>query len=341
MASPAAFLTTDQPEPHLKRARQILASHPEVKSLFGNTPSTFIYTALIVALQIGLAVALRGQPWWVILLAAYTVGATCNHAMFVVMHDATHNLIFKGTLANRWAGVFANIPVTFPGAAMGFRKFHLLHHRYQGEFARDADLAGPIEARIVGKSAIMKSLWLLFFFVIEGFVRPARLKTVKLWDRWAVVNLVTEVAFLVALTMTFGWTALAYLALSSVFSIGLHPFGARWIQEHYLIKPDQETYSYYGPLNKVMFNVGYHNEHHDLMMVPWSRLPKLKAMAPEFYDNLYSHQSYTGLLLKFIFSPDLNLYSRMTRTPRPTPRSGAVAAQTSAEGAMSGAHAGA
>ena len=62
------------------------------------------------------------------------------------------------------------------------------------------------------------------------------------------------------------------MLLSFVFSIGLHPVGARWIQEHYLIAPPQETYSYYGPLNKVAFNVGYHNEHHDFSFVPWNNL---------------------------------------------------------------------
>jgi sphingolipid delta-4 desaturase len=92
--------------------------------------------------------------------------------------------------------------------------------------------------------------------------------------------------------------------------------GARWIQEHYVMVPGQETYSYYGPLNKFCYNVGYHNEHHDLMMVPWSKLPELKRMAPEFYDNLYAHQSWTKLLLKFIFTPELNLYSRVVRPSR-------------------------
>jgi sphingolipid delta-4 desaturase len=108
-----------------------------------------------------------------------------------------------------------------------------------------------------------------------------------------------------------------YLVLSSAFSVGLHPLGARWIQEHYIIKPGQETYSYYGPYNWVSYNVGYHNEHHDLMVVPWSRLPKLREMAPEFYNNLYYHTSYTSLLLRFLFDRSLTLHSRAVREIRP------------------------
>jgi len=61
------------------------------------------------------------------------------------------------------------------------------------------------------------------------------------------------------------------------------------------------------------FNVGYHNEHHDLMTVPWSRLPRLKAMAPELYDGLVAHRSWTRLLFRFLLDPSLSLYSRRIR----------------------------
>lgn len=43
-----------------------------------------------------------------------------------------------------------------------------------------------------------------------------------------------------------------------------------------LLRPGQETYSYYGPLNRVCFNMGYPNEHHDLTTIPWSKLPRVR-----------------------------------------------------------------
>lgn len=311
----AGFQKVDYAEPHIGRAKQMLAKHPELKTLFGNTPSTMLHILLLVTLQVVIGVALMDQPWWAILAVSWFVGALLNHAGFVMIHDATHNLVFKGTVANRFAGLVANWPIIFP-VAMGFRTFHLLHHRYQGEFDRDADLSGPMEAKIVGKSTIMKALWLLFFFVIEGVVRPARLKNVKVIDGWAMVNVASQVLFTTAIVLAFGWMPIVYMVLSALFSVGLHPVGARWIQEHYTTHGSQETYSYYGPLNYTCYNVGYHNEHHDLMMVPWSKLPKIKAMAPEFYDNLHSYKSWTALLMKFLFSPDLNLYSRVVRPSR-------------------------
>ena len=43
------------------------------------------------------------------------------------------------------------------------------------------------------------------------------------------------------------------------------------------------------------------------------RLPRLKAMAPEFYDGLVHHRSWTALLFRFLLDPSLSLYSRRVR----------------------------
>ena len=110
-----------------------------------------------------------------------------------------------------------------------------------------------------------------------------------------------------------GWAGLLYLVFSFFFSIGLHPVGARWIQEHYTNDPGQETYSYYGPINRLCLNMGYHNEHHDLPSIPWNNLPRLRAMAPEFYDTLKYYSSWSRLLFQFIFDKRYTLYSRIER----------------------------
>jgi sphingolipid delta-4 desaturase len=110
-----------------------------------------------------------------------------------------------------------------------------------------------------------------------------------------------------------------YLVTATVFAIGLHPLGARWIQEHFALAPDQETYSYYGPLNRVSFNVGYHHEHHDLITIPWRRLPQVRRIAPEFYNQLHSYSSWTALLARFLRDPDITLYSAIVRPTKAKP----------------------
>jgi sphingolipid delta-4 desaturase len=59
--------------------------------------------------------------------------------------------------------------------------------------------------------------------------------------------------------------------------------------------------------------MGYHNEHHDLPSIPWNNLPKLRAMAPEFYGNLKYHSSWSRLLFQFVFDKRYSLYSRVER----------------------------
>jgi sphingolipid delta-4 desaturase len=62
--------------------------------------------------------------------------------------------------------------------------------------------------------------------------------------------------------------------------------------------------------------VGYHNEHHDFPSVSWNNLPRLRAMAPEFYDNLKYHSSWSRLLFQFIFDKRYSLFSRIERMKR-------------------------
>lgn len=312
--SAKAPIYVDYPEPHMERTRRILAAHPEVRQLFGNTPSTAIFVVAIVALQIGVAVWLRESSLGLIFLASYTIGAVANHGLWTLIHDCTHNLVFRTTAANSWLQILANLPITLP-SAMSFRTYHLKHHLYQGDTERDADLARPLEARIVGNSPLRKAIWLLFFPVWQA-LRVPHLKSISLLNGWMLLNWLACLAFLVPFTYFAGWSSFLYLLFSTFFSIGLHPVGARWIQEHFVVKPNQETYSYYGPLNIPAFNVGYHNEHHDLMSVPWSRLPKVKELAPEFYETLHWHRSWTSLLLKFIFDPSMTLNSRVQRGKR-------------------------
>src|SRR5437868_5568317 len=310
----AAFFQSDLEHPHVFRARAIVKAHPEVRRLMVRNPWTALIALAIVVLQTVLAWwfgKLGLSYWWLSLLVAYAVGAFADHANYVIIHDATHNLILRRKTWNIMVAILADLPNLTAGA-MGFRVYHLKHHSHQGDYEHDADLANLWEARLVGNKWYRKALWLMFFPIFQ-LTRPPRLKAITMRDRWFVLNLVCAATYDIAVIYFFGWAGFLYLALSSFFSIGLHPVGARWIQEHYTNDPDQETYSYYGPINRLCLNMGYHNEHHDLPSIPWNNLPKLKAMAPEFYDTLKFHPSWSGLLLQFVFDKRYTLFSRIER----------------------------
>ena len=61
--------------------------------------------------------------------------------------------------------------------------------------------------------------------------------------------------------------------------------------------------------------MGYHNEHHDFMGIPWNNLPKLTRLAPEFYRGLRWYSSWTWVLFNFIFNPQMTIYNRIVRAP--------------------------
>ena len=308
------FRHADGPEPHRGRTKAILLDHPEVRALIGRNPWSFVLILGVVATQVVLGWALASRPWWLVIAAAWLVGAFLSHALYVLIHEAAHNLILRRRWQNYLAGIVADLPNVFP-AAISFRRYHLKHHSFQGVYELDADIPSRWEARLIGSGVLGKSLWLLFFPLFQA-TRPPRLKEIRFINRWTVLNWLSVAAFDVAVVLLLGPKVLLYLLASSFFSVGLHPLGARWIQEHYLTDDPQETYSYYGPLNWIALNVGLHNEHHDFPSVPWNRLPRLREMAPEYYEDLVFHGSWGGLFLRFLFDRELTLFSRMIREDR-------------------------
>ena len=311
----ADYIRVNYSEPHALRGRQMLASHPELRALFGPSAASAAWIVLLVVAQCGLALLVGPRSWMLWLPCAYLFGATIDHALWALIHDCCHNLVFRSRTANRLIAIVANVPLVVPGA-ISFSKYHLLHHRHMGDLEFDAGIPSPTEARVIGRSATAKALWVASMILVQGVVRPRHLRRIRLLDAWTVINIVAQVAMMALLAVWAGAAPFKYLVASTVFAIGLHPLGARWIQEHFALVPGQETYSYYGPLNKVSFNVGYHNEHHDLVTIPWSRLPEIRRIAPEFYNGLHSYTSWTSLLVRFVRDRNITLFNYIVRPGR-------------------------
>jgi sphingolipid 4-desaturase/C4-monooxygenase len=312
--SEQSFIQSKEPIPHFSRTRDIIKKHPEVKQLNGKNPMTAVIALLCVLSQVSIAYLLTtyNQPWWVVALTAYFVGAFINHVVVVIIHEASHYLLFENRGLNVAFGLIVNLPAIIP-SFISFQKYHLKHHAYQGIHETDTDMPEPWEAKLVGNSAIMKAIWLACFPILQ-IMRVVRVKDVAPFDGWTALNWATQLAFVATVYYFLGSYAILYMFLSFYFSLSLHPLGGRWIQEHFVLHDQQETYSYYGGMNLMQLNIGYHNEHHDFPGVAWDKLPKIKATAPEFYNTLYAHQSWTGLVWRFITDKNISLYSRIERS---------------------------
>lgn len=309
------FIFSPNPEPHRTRTKQILKQHPQIRKLIGKNRFSFFVILFLVTAQIVLAITVSHSSWLAIFLAAYLAGAFIDHALFVMIHECAHRLVFKKHAANKLAGILANVPQVFP-SSVAFERYHIKHHSFQGVHELDADLPNRWEARLINNYFIGKVIWLLFYPFFQAF-RITRLKEIKPFDGWMALNWFLQIVFVAAIWYLSGGKAIAFLTLSFFFSVGLHPLGARWIQEHYLVDASQqETYSYYGMLNKLAFNVGYHNEHHDFPSVPWNKLPQIKKQAPGYYDTLIYHTSWLKLFFRFLFDKEISLFSRLVRKNR-------------------------
>ena len=93
-----SFRWSLESEPHKPRTKEIIHKHPEIRTLIGRNPWTFGVILLCVAFQITLSWFLRDASWWVIFGVAYLGGAFASHTLYVCIHEAAHNLLFKKQL---------------------------------------------------------------------------------------------------------------------------------------------------------------------------------------------------------------------------------------------------
>ena len=237
----------------------------------------FLQVVSVVVLQTWTATVMQDAKWPILIAVAYCFGAFLNHNLFLAIHELSHNLAFSTPIYNRFLGVFANLPISIP-MSVTFQKYHLEHHRYQGVEGYDMDIPSYTEGRVV-TNTLAKLLWVLcqlFFYALRPlFLNP---KTPGLWE---VSNLVAQLSFDAALVYCSGWKALIYLVLSTFLGGGMHPIAGHFIAEHYVFLKGQETYSYYGPLNFLAWNVGYHVEHHDFPRIPGCKLYRVSAKFSE------------------------------------------------------------
>ena len=311
--------------------------------LCGPEPLTKYFVLAVVALQVVCAVCLRNTPMLSLkfVLAAYVVGATANQNLFLAIHEISHNLAFKAPLANRLFAVFANLPIGVPYSA-AFRvsnsmlassysianltvrqPYHLTHHKSLGVDGLDTDLPTSLEAIFL--DSVLGKAFFCTFQILFYALRPMMVYQLPL-TRIHLFNIVAQFSFDYFLLRYAGGRAFGYLIMSSFFAGSLHPCAAHFIAEHYVfdlqpksakdasnLVPVPETFSYYGPLNMLTYNVGLHNEHHDFPAIPWTRLPVLHDIAKDYYADLPHHSSWIWVMWQFIWDKEVGLWCRVKR----------------------------
>jgi len=311
--SRTSFSEVGTDEPHLSRRKAILSKHPEILKLYGPDIRLLYVMSILMIVQLSLAVyATRINNGFVWFFLCWSVGGTLTHWLSLGNHELSHNLAFKKTLHNEILGMFSNCAQGIP-SAITFKKYHLEHHYFQGVHDVDMDIPTFWEGDFFN-TTIKKVFWVIlqpaFYAIRPLIVRPKPLCIPS------VVNTISTVLFDAIFAYVFGVKALLFNVLGTLLGMGIHPVAGHFISEHYIFKEGQETYSYYGLLNLVTFNVGYHNEHHDFPRISGFKLPLVRKIAPEFYEPLHSYDSWTAVIYDYIFRIDVGPYSRARRPDR-------------------------
>ncbi|CAF1321621.1 unnamed protein product [Rotaria magnacalcarata] len=298
-------------EPHATRRTEMLKKYPEIKQLMGHDWRMAIQVVISVIIQITVGILLKDASWSTLLFVAYVVGGTINHTLSLALHELTHNLAFGHSrpISNRLLGFFANIPLGVP-ASITFKKYHLDHHRFQGDEVYDTDIPTRLEVFLFS-SRIGKFFFLIIMPFIYSlrpvFVFPKPIHVLEL------VNITIMIVFNGIMYYYFGHKTALYFVLGTILGLSIHPISGHFIAEHYVFKEGYETYSYYGPLNAITYNVGYHNEHHDFPYIAGRNLPKVRKIAPEYYDNLPSYTSWVKVLYDFVMNDNVGPWARVVR----------------------------
>lgn len=295
------------------RRRKILARYPQIQKLYGYDNRSAVFCGATIAFQLIMMYVVRDWSLGYLLMVTYAVSGTLNHSLFLAMHEVTHDLFFKSRWMNKVFSHLVNLPMGVPASAY-FKVYHNAHHTDLGEPGEDTDIPSEFEARLF-RGKLGRLVWLSLQSMTYIF-RPLLVKPLPVTWYLVFVSLI-QYGFDAAVFYFLGWKSLFYLLVGSIIGGSLHPISGHFIAEHFEFIPGQATYSYYGPMNYICYNVGYHIEHHDFPRIPCTKLHLLKEIAPEWYD-LPSYDSWVKVLYDFVMDDNMSLFARATRKHIPT-----------------------
>ena len=304
---------------HIERSQQILKDHPEIKEYFGNYPLSVIPIVALVILQWSVAWLVKDLSWWMIGLSSLFVGQFILHSLAIFVHEAAHNLVFKGKFGSALTLFLIDLGSLSFGKSLTYVCRHgKSHHRYLNDYQRDYEWWDKKQSHFLNFNThwrLAQALIHLFpggvaitDLVLDKMI-PAEPRQIKTAHKPVYLNilLISTSLLLYALAWYFiSWQASLYLfwSLTLMVSNWGVTFKGQSIAEHHIYQ-EGKTYSTYQWTNIPFFNTGYHDEHHTFANVAWIHLPKIKKIAPEYFtnDNPYSYSHLWWLWAKSIFEP--------------------------------------
>ncbi|SDU07783.1 fatty acid desaturase [Stappia sp. ES.058] len=309
---------------HLQMRKDALVAHPGLRALAGPEWRTAFAVPLLLAIHWSVAWAVSDANLLVVFLTAFFVGQFVIHAAGALVHETAHKLIFRGEGAKLAFDLGLETVLGSFSKQLTYQHEHLSsHHPFIGDYERDyehEDLCAfkaremlvhdrPRLQRALSIATLFVHL-LPFGFIISDEIFPRlyeRLtgRTVRdtkrkipssapsPWQRrlfigWSLgVNVLLLVFFGFYGWLYHNWALSIFLGKFGISNLG------QSLSEHPGDDVETPTRSTYGWINRLLFNTGYHNEHHTFPNVPWTRLPDLARGAPEVF-SARADRSYLG-----------------------------------------------
>ncbi len=309
---------------------------PEARHLTGVNPWTSLALPVLLALHWGLAWAVGQTNILVCFLAAFFVGQLLIHSAGALLHETAHRLIFHDSRAKLAFDLGLEAMLGSFGKQLTYQNDHIRgHHPHLGDYELDYEhedlchlssrqwikLEKPFTHRMLVTLTLVLHL-LPFGFLIGDIVLPRlyrsfsgksvrdetrKLKSHPINLHYRLLFIAVSLATNIFLFLAFGflgwlyhnWSLSLFLGKCGVTNLG------QSLSEHDGDNEQAPTYSDYRFINFLLFNTGYHNEHHTFPNVPWNRLPGLKRLAPNYF-NRENPKNYVALWLDHIskgFSP--------------------------------------
>lgn len=310
---------------HNEMRKAALAAHPELADLSGPQPLTVLALPVLLVLHWSIAWLVSDLPVWVIGLTAFLVGQLVYHSAASLIHETCHKLVFREARPKLAFDLGLEFILTSYGKQLTYQHQHVTsHHPFVGDYDNDyehEDLCAlqarfaigrthpTLQKLLTALTLFLHALPLGSVFVADKILPPLYAKasgrpvndpqprftgtsaTAAEMRPYIVVSVLSNVIMLLLLGP---WALLYHLWSLSFFlgKLGISNLGQS-LTEHPGDDDVNPTRSTYGPINWLLFNTGYHNEHHSFPNVPWTRLPTLRRVAPEVF-HAQAERSYLG-----------------------------------------------